>query len=139
MLQSSVQNVQIAILCKKVVGAGTPGPPVSTALLEYRQWARLSFFVQLRHCLKPKMPSAYNPSDRTVSDKSDTSLFKNDVSKNPHCKKCSHIRKGHSCQKVSKTTNCLYCPNMICTMDGRNFPCKCEWHLKDQRLQSYLE
>ena len=85
---------------------------------------------------KPKIPSAHNTSDRTVQAKS---LFITDISKHPHCKKCSHLRKGHSYQKVSKTTNSLYCPKMICKMDRITFPCKCEWHLKEPRLQSNLQ
>ena len=87
--------------------------------------------------LRPKTPSVYNTSMNTAKAKS---LFKNEVSKHPHCKKCSHQRKGHTYQKGKKIgTTCLYCPKMICSMEGRNSPCKCEWHLKEKSLQSNLD
>ena len=45
--------------------------------------------------------------------------------KPPHCKKCTHLVRGH---KKGKNRLCPMCPQGVCASEGKEIKCKCDWH-----------
>ena len=47
--------------------------------------------------------------------------------KPPHCRKCSHVSKGHK-RPPNQPVQCPSCPNQNCSENGHQINCSCQWH-----------
>ena len=53
-------------------------------------------------------------------------MFIRERKRPPHCKRCGHIRRGHTIRENKES--CQLCPGGICVEQGKESFCKCEWH-----------
>ena len=70
--------------------------------------------------IRPKIPGIVAPSTNVRPSNQPTE-------KPSHCKTCGHVVKGHKRPK-NQLNKCPLCPGQICSANGCQITCDCQWH-----------